>query len=604
LQPVSLEKVIVRAKKEDIITIDIETTLGTINTRKCIMLQLGTTEWQVAIDTRRINVSRLVEILSKKKVVGHNIKFDIQVLEREYGVKFLHPYDTMLAAKILECGLEPYRGRYALNSVVQRYIDPFAYTNQGNLFLPLITKKVREEFLKITTEDFTLEQIIYGMSDVYYTHALKVVLDKKIAQEELQDVLDFENEVLLVIKDMEVNGMPIDVEKWLSLGDMADKKAEENFKYLSTISSINWDSPKQVKDLFKSLNINVEYSDSKTGRIKEGVGVMTMGKQMSNPIVYAYTQYKKERKKATSFKDKMIELVDPISHRIHPSFDQILATGRISSFNPNMQQIPSDKEYRACFKSNDWIIGADYTSQELFVLADAVKEKKLQDVLYLGGDAHLLTASLVYSEDITNKNDPRRQIGKITNFLTVYGGGAAKLADQFNLPKSEAKRIIDTYYTAYPSLKQKFLEWGDKARETGYVLINPILGRKSYIQEFSKFKQAEAHVNYFKARGWWPIPKIESYYRENFAKIQRLAQNRPIQGTSADITKKAGVLMYKNVNRKFKLLLMVHDEWVIETTTDNIDDSSFLLESSMVQAAEYFGSKIPVTKEINKNWKK
>lgn len=185
--------------------LDVETADGQI-----VLLQVGNHKEQYLIDCRKDDPTLLLKYLAKshKLIIGHNIKFDYSAIKKQYGVVFNNVWDTMLAAQVLECGMPSPKGQFTLESVVRRYVDPFAYTLQGDLFRPTVTKKVRETFTLY--DEFTPEQLTYAALDVMYTYALYDVLGRLLMRDDLEKVLLLENEFSLVVADMTDNGIYLD----------------------------------------------------------------------------------------------------------------------------------------------------------------------------------------------------------------------------------------------------------------------------------------------------------------------------------------------------------------------------------------------------------
>lgn len=296
----------------------------------------------------------VLKILIKTKalIVGHNLSYDYRVIKQDFELSLENLFDTMLAAQVLECGLPTKKGHFTLEQTVRRYYDPYAYSRQMNLFIPFVTKAVRDTFSQVEDEDFSEAHLTYGALDVYYAYALYVKLSEKLTQDELWATAKLEFDFLKVQTDMSMNGIPIDRDAWLKVAHESRQETARLLEKLNETAQINWDSWQQVSKVFKSLGINVEFIDRNTGAIKESVSKVALADKLSNPLVRLYIDYKEATKKDGTYGESFLKHVDPLTGRIHSSFWQIKNTGRTSSSDPNMQNIPAKtSEYKDCFKA-------------------------------------------------------------------------------------------------------------------------------------------------------------------------------------------------------------------------------------------------------------
>lgn len=526
------------------LTLDIETKgdIKDMFSLEIIMMQLGNDQDQIVIDCREFDAKEFINIIKDKKIIGHNLKFDVQVVYLNTGIMLKDLWDTMLAAQVLECG-DP-KGKYSLQETSRRYVDEFAYSKQTNLFLPVVTKEVRKTFMD-WEGPFLEEQIVYGALDVYYTYRLYSVLVPLLEKEELILTAEDEFEFLHVVMEMEREGMPFNQEKWSLIAEHSEDETYRLLEILTKIAAINWNSPKQVIGVFNKFGINTKIIDKETGTLKDSVNVNVLVKQKQNhEVLQTYLDYKQAKKLESAYGHKFLRFVNPRSGRIHTSIRQILETGRTASTDPNLQQVPRLKHFRECFEAVDGnvLVIADYANQELRVLADKANEPSMLDAFRHGRDIHLETARIAFEDPTLTKDSVERQMAKSMNFLMAYGGGAAKLADAFGLSISKAKSLIAKYYKNFSSLAEYFFNVGEEAKERGYILIDDVIGRKSFIEGYKDFVRDGEHLDKF---NYDAHPYVEKRYRMVSGKIQRDAQNRPIQGTSANISKRAGVLLQK-----------------------------------------------------------
>lgn len=350
---------------------------------KLVMLQISDERNQFVIDARYYDIKKLEKYFRSKKwlKIGHNIKFDAQVLKKE-GIIMNNVFDTMVVSNLLTKGLtEEYkRGKWrdlshSLVACCRRYLDIDIDSNQLNLFMPEVNKSVRTSFKNILYEDFNLSQVIYGGQDAEMPVRLYHTMLPKIKEQGLSKVVNEENKYSLVLADTEYAGIPCNSTKFMNLIAIAGDKAVEleeqlNEEIAEFSDPINWNSNPQVSKVFKHLGIPVTILDKKAleqGDViyKDSVASIHM-KQYSEkfPIVDMYLKYKEYRKLHTSYGLNFLSKINPITNRIHSNFMQLLNTGRIASTNPNLQQIPRDKEYRECIEAPEGrtFVIADYSS--------------------------------------------------------------------------------------------------------------------------------------------------------------------------------------------------------------------------------------------------
>jgi DNA polymerase-1 len=504
----------------------------------------------------------------------------------------------MLAAQIIECGLEAPKGHYSLEQTVARYVRPY-YTAQGNLFAPTVTKQIRSSFADIGDADFTYEQIFYGAFDVEAAYALKRKLLAKAEELDLTKTLELEFEFLKVLGDMELNGIYLDKEKWIQNARVVEANAEELRQQLLAIKDINWDSPKQAVAYLKEVGVDVLTLDKKTGEIKESVGRIVLMKQEARfPILKTYLEYKLLKKKAVSYGEKFLRHINPHSDRVHSSFMQIMRTGRISSTNPNLQNISRGDVYRSAFMADedDVLVVADFSNQEARLIADKSADANMLKAA--GKDFHLEVAKIAYNNPDLTKNSEERRLAKSIGFLIGYGGGAKKLADQFGISMKEAKDTIKWYYSVFPGLEQYFRMQGEQARKNGYILINSVSGRKSFIPFYEKYVQVRDYIKRQKARGGEVRPEAADYFSYYDSKIQRWSQNIPVQGTAADIGKYAGILLRKYAQKlPFKIVLFVHDEIILQCPASLAKTVAKILEKCCLEASRAYTTHMEIPAE-------
>lgn len=510
----------------------------------------------------------------------------------------------MVTEQVLTCntGLS-----YSLKETINRWIDPYAYGAQLDLFRPPVTKQLRKGF-SMSGGPFKLEEVFYGALDAFYTYHLFYNQLKRIDLQELKETVDLENKFALVVAEMELAGIPFDPEKWTENASQSSEKMKAILEELNQTAQINWNSWSQVNKVFKSLGINTEFFDKKTGELKESVSANAL-KNQTHPIVGKYLEYKEWFKLSSSYGVAFLKKVNSKTKRIHSSYNQIMSSGRTSSSNPNLQQIPRIPEFRECFRAPEGyvFVTADFSNQEVRLAADKSGEQKMIDAFLNKEDLHLKTASLIFEEEITDKEDPRRQIGKTVLFTIIYGGGPHKIADQFKLPIKEAKRVVASFKEAYPNLIAYIQNSGESTERNGYITINDYTSRKSYVRNFDRFNLLKEHIEYFSARGWEVEPKVVKEYQTIKSTLARRSGNYPIQGSGADMSKTAAVLLSQSKEKnKFQIVLFVHDEFVLLCKEEDASLVSTILEEAMLEASKKFLRKLtaPAKAVVSKTWSK
>lgn len=570
-------------KGKKVVFVDSETTIE--NFPRMLSFQIGDADRQYVIDVRGASIEFLFPMLRSTEVkkVGHNIKFDYKVLKNNFGVVMENIHDTMLGEQVLYTGISQKKGFYSLEATLMRYTGLNYYSDQLSLFTPYAPKRIREEISRNILNPFSDAELYYMCTDVVSAYKVYREQLKKLKEENLLAVAEEESDVALAVGDMELNGLKIDVKKWLQNASWAVGKKEEQLEVLNKVANINWNSHLQVKKIFKERGIDLNVNG------KESVEEKALAKYKDDKLVSTYLAYKGFEKLNSTYGLSFLKHVAE-DGRIHSNFQQIMVTGRMSSSSPNLQNIPSKKEgfpegnwWREAFipeKGNCFVI-ADYNSQEIRVVAQLAGEPKMKEALEKGVDIHYLTASLIYKKAIEFVTKLERSIGKKTNFSVLYGSGPGNLADNIGKSYFEAKKIIDAFYKAYPTLK-KYFDTGYKlALERGYILIDEVIGRKSYISSERDSK--------------------------TLAEIYRHNQNYKIQGNGANITKRA--LKYLREYDKsglLKLVLTVHDEIVIECKIEDAEECKKVLQFCMEKASRDFngGVTIPADAIINQVWLK
>jgi len=348
----------------------------------------------------------------------------------------------------------------------------------------------------------------------------------------------------------------------------------------------NVSSPKQVGEvLFEELKIVDKPAKTKTGQYSTSEDVLSK-LENKHPIVRRILDYRELVKLKNTYVDVLPELIHSRTGRIHTTFNQVVAvTGRLSSDNPNLQNIPirtaRGREIRKAFvpRGDDYVLfSADYSQIELRIIAELSKDAGMLEAFRTGHDIHAATAAKVYGVPIGDVTSDQRRNAKMVNFGIIYGISAFGLADRLNISRTEAKSIIESYFRQYPSIKDYMDESIEQAKAKGYV--ETILGRRRYLRDINS---ANATVRGF---------------------AERNAINAPIQGSAADMIKIAMVRIHQDIrdrNLRSRMVLQVHDELVFDAHKDELDELKKLVEDRMTTALP-LNVPIEVGMGSGRNW--
>ena len=482
-------------------------------------------------------VQEFKEIFENEKIlkVGQNIKYDMLVLSH-YGVEVKGKmFDTMIAHYVLQPEL-----RHNMDYLAEIYLN-----YQTIHIEELIGAKGKNQGnMRNLPPDAIYE---YACEDADITLQLKEILEKELEEQGVSSLFyDIEMPLVPVLAYMEKNGVCVDTQalKETSLHFTARmKQLEEEVHELAGIV-FNIASPKQVGEvLFDRLQIVSKAKKTKTGQYVTSEEVLESLRN-KHEIVGKILEHRGLKKLLGTYIDALPLLIHPETGKIHTSFNQtVTATGRLSSSNPNLQNIPirneDGKEIRKAFIPEEGceFFSADYSQIELRIMAHLSGDKNMVEAFREGDDIHAATASKIYKVDIKEVTREQRSKAKTANFGIIYGISVFGLSERMNVPRSEAKELIDGYFETYPQIKEYMDKSIEVARENGY--IETIFGRKRY------------------------LPDILSHNAVVRGYAERNAINAPIQGSAADIIKVAMVRIYQRFKKEHirsKMILQVHDE--------------------------------------------
>jgi DNA polymerase-1 len=510
--------------------------------------------------------------------IGQNIKYDISVL-KWYQVEIKGKiFDTMIAHFLIQPEM-----RHNMNVLAETYLGYSPVSIET-----LIGKKGKGQ---ISMRDVSLEDIKeYAAEDADVTLQLKDKFEPLLKEAHITKLFEeIEIPLISVLASMEAEGIALDKNalKDISLGlekDIAVVEAEiQNFAG----TPFNVSSPKQVGDiLFEVLQITEKPKKTKTGQYATGEDVLAKlaGK---HPIVGKILDYRELVKLKNTYVDTLPELVNPRTGRIHTSYNQVVAvTGRLSSDNPNLQNIPirteRGREIRKAFipRNEDYtLLSADYSQIELRIIAELSGDTGMIEAFLEGLDIHAATAAKVYSVPLSEVTSDMRRNAKMVNFGIIYGISAFGLSERLNIPRKEAAGIIESYFEKYPRIKQYMDESIDNARERGYV--ETIMGRRRYLRDINSSNHT--------VRGY----------------AERNAINAPIQGSAADMIKIAMINIqsdFKQKNIRSKMLLQVHDELVFDVLKEELETVKEIVSHRMRTAITSLKVPMEIGIGTGNNW--
>ncbi|MEK7512489.1 MAG: DNA polymerase I [Patescibacteria group bacterium] len=512
----------------------------------------------------------------KIKKIAHNMKFDVKVLKMA-GVEVKNQYfDTMIASYLLNPGTRAHK----LDDIVYR---EFGYR------MTKITDLIGKGKGQTTLLSVDKKQVSdYSCEDADYTWRLVEPLKKELEKNELWKLFaEIEMPLVEVLVEMEINGIKIDVEYLDELSKKNASRIEILIKKIHKLAGqdFNISSPKQLKEiLFEKLDLSVE------GIGKTKTGLSTAADELEklrglHPIIELIEEYRELTKLQSTYIEALPRIADEKTDRVHTEFNQtITATGRLSSSNPNLQNIPIrtelGQEIRKAFvaEKGNKIISADYSQVELRVIACLSGDKTMMEVFERGEDIHAATAAKIFGVELKDITKEMRYAAKEVNFGVLYGMGAWGLSSRKKISHAEAKDFIDKYFKSFHKVKDYLDQVKEDARQKGFV--ETMFGRKRY------------------------LPEINSGVQQVRSGAERMAVNMPIQGTAADLMKIAMIEVFreiKKIDERIKILLQVHDELVFEVPNDLAEKMAKIIDEKM-EKVHKLCVPIKVETEIGDNW--
>ena len=509
--------------------------------------------------------------------IGQNLKYDIKVLAK-YNIQVLgNLFDTMIA-------------HYLLNPDAKHNMDILSenYLHYSPISIETLIGKKGKGQLSMRQVP-PQEQKEYAVEDTDVTLQLKNIFEQQLQKYNAEKLFSrIESPLVQVLADMELEGIRIDVPFLKSLSGDIEKDifSLQQAVYEQAGEIFNLSSPKQLGDiLFEKLKLISKPKKTKTGQYATSEEILSE-LAPKHKIVANVLEYRQLQKLQSTYIDALPKEVNSTTGRVHTTYMQaVTATGRLSSNNPNLQNIPirteRGQQIRKAFvpRNEDYtLLSADYSQIELRVIAALSGEKNMIEAFLQNQDIHRSTAAKVFNVDIQSVTREQRSHAKTVNFGIIYGVSAFGLSNQTELSRSESKELIDTYYQTYPQLKVFIDKQIHFARENGYV--ETILGRRRY------------------------LPDINSRNQVVRGAAERNAVNAPIQGSAADIIKIAMINIYnllKDNKLKTKMLLQVHDELIFDVPKNELDFVKPLIKKTMEEAYQ-FAVPLVVDLGVGKNW--
>ena len=509
--------------------------------------------------------------------IGQNLKYDIKVLAK-YNIEVKGKlFDTMLAHYLINPDM-----RHNMDVLAETYLNytPISITD-------LIGKKGKNH---LSMRDVPLEkQTEYAVEDADITLQLKEHFQKELGEANTQKLFDeIEIPLLRVLANMELEGINLDIDFLNSLAEELnnDIASLEKKIYNAAGEEFNIASPKQLGViLFEKMKLVDKPKKTKTGQYSTAEDVLSYLAK-DHEIVKHILDYRGLSKLKSTYIDALPQQVEEHTGHVHTYYMQtVAATGRLSSNNPNLQNIPirteRGRQVRKAFiprNEHYTLLAADYSQIELRIIAALSEEETMIEAFKNGEDIHASTASKVFNVPLTEVTREQRSNAKTVNFGIIYGVSAFGLSNQTNLTRSESKELIDTYYATYPKLRDYIQDQVDFARDNGYV--QTVLGRRRYIKDINSRNAV--------VRG----------------AAERNAVNAPIQGSAADIIKIAMIRIHEKLqagNFKSKMLLQVHDELVFDIYKPELEEMKALIKSEM-ESAYKLEVPLDVELDIGDNW--
>lgn len=601
------------------ISIDTEATSLDPLTAEWILLQVKIGEEIYLFDARTLDrkfLSYIISLLisSGKKILAHNSKFDSKIIYKGTGILLNNIHDTMLVESLLYRGLSTGKVFYSLAELVELYCQE------------KLDKDTRLSFIDFKGE-LSMEQLTYAALDVVYLEKICKLQQEKVTAKGLSSIVGLEMDLIPVLVVMELTGVYLDKEEWVSLEKKAVEDGKKSYEEIldTIINKIDFSkyanglelattffipiSTKRdrvtlesitdaslIKDWFRShLNINSskQLLSVLTGPFKlkiTSTDEKILKDVKDDSIIPYLLSYRGFNKKVTTYGEKFLKHVRPDTGRIHAEFLQNgTESGRFSCTNPNLQNIPADKQYRKPFRAPDGklLISFDFSQQEYRLAGAISRDPIIIDAYVTGKDMHTATASIIYGKKLEEVTKDERSFGKTINFAVLYGSTSYGLAFNLKISQDVAETFLEKFYAGYPTLSMFKRAVEDEIWKRKYS--STVLGRKRYWDDkmlFTDYKEANKYEN----------------------RVRREGFNHIIQGTGADVTKLSMIKMFKDnpFGESFKLIMQIHDEIVVEVDEKIAKEAEEFGKRCMIDVFQPFLGIIPaaVDSSVGPYWSK
>lgn len=527
----------------------------------------------------------LKKVFADKKIgkIAHQAKFDLEFLQENGFIIENLFFDTKIAAYLLQPGA---------NNIGLKDLAFEEFGFQMTKLKDLLGTGKKALTMSELAEQKPEELAQYAAADADYTMRLYPLLEKRIKEEKLEKVYEqFDMPLIDVLIEIERNGVMLDTKGMKTLASSLKKRIDKMEKeiYEHAKGEFNVKSPKQLAEvLFDRLNLPTEnIKKTKTGYSTAASELEKLAPL--HPIIDLITEYRELTKLKSTYVDTLPDLVNPKTGRVHGMFNQtVAATGRLSSSDPNLQNIPirteEGKKIREAFIAPKGykILACDYSQIELRVIASLAKDENMIKAFKAGEDIHKRTAANIHDIPFDKVTKEERYAAKAINFGIIYGQGPWGLSQTAKIPLADAKEFIDRYFKKHQPIKKYLDKMIKEAQKKGYV--ETLFGRKRY------------------------IPEINSSVQVVRAQAERIAINMPIQGTAADVLKMTMIELYEKISKKYdreevKMILTVHDEMVFEVRDDLLDEVAQKVQTIMENPKDFqLDVPIKVDVEYGQNW--
>jgi DNA polymerase-1 len=562
----TLEKAVEAVSRHAVIGVDTETTSLSPFEGVVRLLQFSTPQQSFVLDLFEVPALKhpgLRQLLTSTQPlkVFHNAKFDLKMLLHHHDVEVRGVFDTLLASQLIGAGR--IEGGHGLAAVSDRHLGE------------LVDKSLQASDWSGPLSDAQYE---YAATDAELMLPLYEKLSAALNELGLEAVAALEFECILPMAAMELAGMAVDAECWRELvinlerahdvlSDQLRRELAAGVPQLTLFGeppNINLDSPTQIIDALANMGIKVE-----------GTRSWQLQSLSTHPAIEKLLEYRSVQKLLSSYGLGLLDHINPTTGRIHADFRQMGATGgRMSCSDPNLQQVPNTPEYRSCFRApaGRKLVIADYSQIELRILADWSQDTALVKALLSGEDLHCVTASQMFGIALEQVSKDQRAAAKQLNYGIMYGLGAQGLGARIGCSLEEAEVLLHKYFEAYSGVAAFLRDAADRA----------VGDRES--------RTRSGRLIYF---------SFDANDRSQVGATQRLGKNAPIQGSSADIIKRALALIYEALKPiDASIVNCIHDEIVVEAAETDAGEAAAILDREMVVAAREFIRSVPVTVDV------